>query len=162
VGYKLTEDKVELTLDIRFVPPAGPGFQFFYVPWPPPASGPVVLALFLFALGTDQRPNHGCIEYGRLYALLGIPKRDARRALDRAVITVNKHLEKLNKGGLLDEEGLPTKIDLVPSRGGRFVHIELSGTKYAQEKAKPDGERRIARAKALAVADEDIADKDAA
>jgi hypothetical protein len=139
VDYKMTDDKVLLTVDVRFAPPAGPGFQFYRMPWPLPASGPIVLALYLFAFGTDQRAGRGRIEYGRLYKLLGIPKRDARRALDRAVIAVNKHLERLNNKGLLDKEKLPTKIDLSPSPAGRFVRIELSGAKYAAPVAKAAG-----------------------
>jgi hypothetical protein len=133
---------LRLEVNARWVPPS----RFDCVPWPPSASGPTVLALYLFAFGTDQRQHHGRIEYGRLYKLLGIPQRDARRALGRALIKVNEHLKWLNTDGKLDKAKLPTRIALMPSRAGGFVRLELHGAQYsAFATQRPDDEQLEAR-----------------
>ena len=118
-----TGGKVRLELDPYWIP----RLRFRRVPWPPPTTGPTVLALYLFAFGTDLRPDHrSSVETETLYRRLGIPlsrPAHAERSLDRALAGVNKHLLRLNETGALSAMELPVAFEIEPLDRGARIHL---------------------------------------
>jgi hypothetical protein len=118
-----------------------PRRRYARVPWPPPTSGPTVLALYVFLAGADLR-GEASIQTETLYRRLGIPMSipaHAQRALDRALALVNKQLDKLNKNGKLDELKLPTTFEIVPMAGGTKVHFHAGRGRQRNHDAADDG-----------------------
>ena len=113
---KTRHGRLRLEVEGKWVPK----LRFARVAWPLPTSGATVLALYLFLSSTDQR-SEVSIKTENLYRFLGIPLNrpaHAERALDRALLLVNRHLERLNQDGLLDECELPTKYVVLPIQDG--------------------------------------------
>jgi hypothetical protein len=123
------EDDGYLRLEVnpQWVPPS----RYDCVPWPPPACT-TILSLYLFVFGTDQSSNT-TIRLENLYKVLGIPTRHGWQSLCRALKSVNDHLARLSKQGMLDE-AKPNSFEFVVSRDGKRVHIAGS---TVQEKAAP-------------------------
>jgi hypothetical protein len=119
----LPSGRIRLEVDNRWVPRS----HFGRVPWPPPANGPAVLAFYLFAFGTDMRPDsRTSIDIEILYRLLGIPltcSAHTARSLNRALDHVNEHLKGLNAEGALDKHELPHMFEILPIANGTRVHI---------------------------------------
>ncbi len=123
---KTRNGRLRLKVEGEWVPKR----RFARAAWPLPTSGATVLALYLFLSSTDQR-SEVSIKTENLYRLLGIPLNrpaHAERALDRALLLVNRHLECLNQDGLLDECELPAKYVVQPSRDGdRLCFVAHNG-----------------------------------
>ena len=88
-------------------------------------GGPIVLAYYLFACGTDQREksNKASIARDELYKRLRISFRwsnEDARAFNRAQVSVNSHL-----AGLVSEiaYGLPIAFAIEEDEGGRMLRI---------------------------------------
>ncbi len=105
------------------------------VPWPPPAA-PIVLRLYLFCFGTDQRSNTS-ISLETLYKRVGIPKRHGWQSLCRALKSVNEHLAWLGRQGMFDKTK-PSAFALVLSRDGKRVHISAQHQENAAQSPDVD------------------------
>jgi hypothetical protein len=103
-----------------------PRRQFTRVPWPAP-KGPIALAAYLWMFGADTRAkSQTSIRLLNLYRILGIPlscSAHSERSLNRALDLINSHLGRLNVAGALDNDGLTTRFEIVPSAEGTLVHI---------------------------------------
>jgi hypothetical protein len=124
------DGRLRLEVNPEWVPRGG----YDDVPWPPPAA-PIVLALYLFAFGTEQRGNTS-IRFETLYKRLGIDQRYGRKSLGRALESVNSHLAWLYDKGWFAK---PIRFELVASRDGTRVHI-AEEEQQQEAKASPQVE----------------------